>query len=459
MKKWLYLLPLVFLPALSVFFSSDDWFHLRVSHIDSLGQFLNFFSFEKTFQSISFYRPLTTQVFFFVFQRLFGLNPVPYHLFVLAVFLFSLYLVYKLAHKLLQNRWQANVTVLLYGFSVSNFTRLYFLSAFQEIGLVVFSLLSILSYLRSSRKPILAVLFFVLALLSKETAAVLPVILIALDYHSGRLNWRRTLPFFLILAPYLYLRFSQFGAVSGESYVWDFSPVKIANTLMWYVLWSIGAPELLVDYIGSGLKPVPRLFIDFPVWSFIILSLLLMTTAFLTVMFVKKIKSVDGQFILFAFLFIISLGPLLFLPQHKFSLELGLPLVWFSLATALFLPAKGKLPIAFLALYLVLNLSMNYLTYLHHYSVQRGIIARNVHQYITANYPQKPESSYFEFINDTLSFSPEWGSSKQISQAIGGSEMFRVVYSDPDYIVYFEDYPGKRPKGIKIALSTKMFLP
>lgn len=55
---------IIFLPVVGNFFSGDDWFHLRVAQINNIGEFLNFFSFFKTDQSIAFYRPLSTQVFF-----------------------------------------------------------------------------------------------------------------------------------------------------------------------------------------------------------------------------------------------------------------------------------------------------------------------------------------------------------------------------------------------------------
>lgn len=460
MRKLLFTLPILYFPSLIIFFSSDDWFHLRVSQINSVSQFLNFFSFEKTAQAIAFYRPLPTQVFFFILQKLFGLNPIPYHILVLSCFFISLILVYRLAKTLLNSEPKALFSTLIYAFSVSNFTRIYFLSAFQEISLVIFSLLCVLSYLRKNlHSQIIALLFFILALLSKETAVFLPLILLIIDWSRKKINFGKLVPYGLILVPYLYLRLFQFGLASGETYLWNFSPLKAANTLMWYVLWSIGAPELLVDYIGTGLRPIPLFFTNFPIWWMIILGFLLPTIITLIILSLKKIRTINRNLIVFVFLFLVSLGPVIFLPQHKFALELGLPLVWFSLAVAWLLPNRGKLLWIFFGFYLSLNLSMNYLTYLTHYSVRRGIIAKKVYEFVIQNYPEEPKGSHFEFINDVPTYTKEWGSSRQIANSIGGSEMFRVIYSDPDYNVYFEDYPGIRPQGSKITLSTQMFLP
>lgn len=454
------LLFFIYLPSFGNFFSADDWFHLRVSNVNKLSEFLNFFSFEKTAQSIAFYRPLPTQVFFFVFQKLFGTNPLPYHLFVIVCFGYSLYLINKLAGSLLNSEKKALLATIVYGLSASNFTRLYFLSAFQEIALVIFSLLCILNYLKQTiRHKLYAISFFILALLSKETAVVLPVILLLLNWYQKKIDFRKLLPFVFILLPYLFLRLGKFGGAVGETYGWNFSPVKAGNTFMWYGLWSVGAPELLLDYIGSGLRPISRFFTDFLIWWPLIIWPLLANIALLIYLFIKKIRVLDRKVIFLCTSFVISLLPVLFLPQHKFAVELGLPLVWFSLAVVWLLPENNKIVILFVLVFLSLNLPMNILTAQTHYSVGRAKVSKKVYDFVMKNYPNKPSNAYFEFINDTKVYTPEWGSSRQISNSIQGSEMFRFIYNDPNYSVYFEDIPVSQPVNkTKISLSSKIFL-
>ncbi len=459
MKKnsltYILLSTIFFIPSLLNFFSGDDWFHLRVSQIGSFKEFLNFFSLVRTSQSIAFYRPLPTQGFFFIFQRLFGLNPPPYHLFVLFCFGYSLYLLHHFVKLLTANKQVAIIAVLIYGFSVSNFTRLYFLSAFQEIALVIFSLLTLTSYLENKRKK--SLVFFLLALLSKETAIVLPFLIIITAWLNKKIKIPNFLPYFALLVPYLYLRFRVFGATAGDTYLWNFSPVKALNTLTWYILWAIGSPELLVDYIGSGFKPIPRFFTDFHLWwPWIILPLVILILLSVYLLFKNYVK--ERRNITYGVLFfMLSISPVLFLPTHKFSLELGLPLVGFSLVMALLLP-KSKLANLFLVVFIFYNLAMNYLTYTTHYSVNRGKISQKTYEYFVRNYPKEPTNSYLEFINDTPSYTKEWGSSRQVSNAIGGSELFRVLYHDPGYTVYFEDFPFARPQMQVIKISSKIFL-
>lgn len=457
MKKVILLPILIFLPALLVFFSGDDWFHLRISQISSIREFLNFFSFSHTAQSAAFYRPLPTQVFFYLFQNIFGLNVLAYHLFVLVCFGFSLYLVYLFSKRELKDGKQALISTLIYGFSVSNFTRLYFLSSFQEIALVIFSLLCLLTFPRSKIK---AIIFFLLALICKETAIVLPLLLILFNFKFIRKNIAKLFPFVIIAVIYSYFRFFIFGNATGDSYIWNFSPAKAGNTLMWYTLWSFGAPELLVDYVGSGFKILPKFFSDYPIWGKIILTLLLGTVFSSSLLFFQKLKKIDYAFITYLLFFFVTILPVLFLPSHKFTLELGLPLVGFSLAMSWFSSKKHKILFAFFSImYLSLNLSMNYLTYTRHYSVSRGEISQNVFNYISQHYPTYPTGYYFLFINDSGDFGPEWGQSKQISQALSGSDFFKVFYKLPNAKVYYQDIPEAIPEGLKpIYLSTKQFL-
>jgi len=469
MKKYwplfiIFLSFLIFSPDFFNFFSSDDWFHLQISQIGNFRDFLGFFSFSPNQYSAAFYRPLSTQVFFFVFQKLFGLNAWPYYLFVFLVFGFSLWLVYRLAKAIFKNEKQSLLALVFYSLSVTHFTRLYFLSAFQEILMTTFVLLAILSYLRkpSWKTNLLTALFFVLALLSKETAIVLPLILVLIDWLKGRFRFKRLIPLLVIILPYLYLRFFHFGQIGGDSYLWNFSLKKLFNTFFWYGLWSFGTPELLVDYVSGGLKILPRFFSDFPFWSKIILTLVGFTLFSFTALSISHFKKINFKNIWFSLgIFIIALLPVLFLPWHKFTLELTLPMVGFSFLLAeICLTKRSWLTTLFISLFIILNLSMNYLTYQRHYSVSRSQIAKKVYQYFIHNYPQYPDDQYFEFINDQEVGNKIWGMSKQVAFAVGDDNFFQVLYHNKNIKVFYQDLSEERPKNKKaININSTIFLP
>lgn len=452
----------IFLPSFTNFFFGDDWFHLSVIQINSVKEFFNFFSLTQNAQTAGSFRPLATQVYFFIFYHLFGLNPLSYHLFNFLVFAANLYLINKLAIIWLDKK-TAPWAIFLYAISATNFVKMYFLSAFQETLMVFFILLSIIFFLREKnvRNQILSLAFFILSLLCKETAMVLPAILLGYQVIYRKWNFIKIFPYLIILGVYLYVRFKLFGKVQGESYIWDFSPKKIANTFFWYVNWSFGAPEFMVDYVSSSLRVVPKFFSDFYGWAYPLLVLMSATIITAVGLVLKQARKLNRNTLFFIFGFIVSIAPLLFLPWHKFTIELTLPMVFFCLLLAQLLRGdKSILKYLFIVAFITLNLTSNFLSFSHHYSVSRAKVAKRVFDYITYNYPEKPAGKYIEFINNpdfNIKNEPV-GESKEISYAISNSDLFKVLYHDLSYSVYFQDIAGTRPKGERIKIISTAFL-
>lgn len=467
---WLITLSLVlFLPSVFTFFAADDWYHLRISAVSDLNQFINFFSFLKTDQSASFYRPLSTQVFFFLNQSFFGLNAFYYHLIVMVFFATSLILLFNLTLKLSQNKSFSLLVLFMYSISATHFTRLYFLSAFQEILMFTLLLLSFSFYLPHKLKSYtLSIITFLFALLSKETAIIFPFILII--YHlvwGGPLTLSRVWnplflknnkkvllkisPFVAILLVYLFLRFFLFGGIEGDSYTWDFSLKKLLNTYFWYFLWSLGTPEFLVDYVSGGFRVLPRFFDVLPVWSTVILALLFFSFFSLGFLVVNT-KKVSKIIILGLGIFVFGLLPVAFLPWHKFTLELTLPLWGFCLFVASFLYYTDKkwLGLIFILVFIIFNLITNYLSFKTNYIVSRAEISKKVYNFFSSNHPFYPSESIFYFINDKKNLDPIWGLSKQIAFATSKSELFKVIYKNPKINVYFEDLDSNIPRDKNI---------
>lgn len=449
----------IFLPSLTNFFSGDDWFHLKISQVSNLNEFWNFFSFKQNQFSASFYRPLSTQTFFFVFQSLFRFNTFFYHLFVYIIFFSSLFLIYKLCILFMSSK-RSFVVVLIYGLSATNFTRLYFLSAFQEVLMVFFLLISFWVYLKMDSSKYLSIIFFILALLSKETAVVFPAVLVLFDYlRKRKISWINFI-FIGLSVIYLYPRLFIFKTASGDSYVWDFSISKALNTSFWYTLWSFGAPEFLVDYVSSGFRILPRFFQVLPVWSEVILVLTLTTLASFTSIFVKRFKKLDRIGIFGILLFGLGILPVMFLPWHKSTLELGLALLGFAIFISSLMPEKrDRLFKLFLVLFISLNLASIYLLRVTNYSVSRARISLNVVNFLNQNYPVYPNGKYFEFINDKGVNNSDWSSPVQVALASSNSDLFAAYYRKRDVKVFYENFlnPDIPEKDI-IKLPTSYFL-
>lgn len=454
---------IIFSPSIGNFFFGDDWFHLRISEISSPGEFFNFFSFSQTPQSTTFYRPISTQVFHFLFGAIFGLNPFPYHVFILLLFATDLYLLFRVVKKITGSTKQSLLTLFLYGISATHFVKFYYLAASQEIIMLFFGLLMIVSYLRKPTivNRILSVLFFVLAILSRETAIILPVVLLIIDWGKKEFNFRRVIPYLIILIPYLYFRLFIFGGTLGDSYIWDFSIKRAINTLGWYTLWSVGVPELLVDYTSSGFKLLPRFFTDLPNYYLIILTLTGLSISGFAFLVLKNIRKLNRKILSSVGIFLIGVSPVIFLPWHKFALELTIAMIGFCMVFSGFL-IKEKIKILSLGLvilYIALNLWTNFLNYKINYSVRRAQLSQNIFNYFNSQYPKLPENAYFEFLNDTPDFGQAWGSSKQVAAATSRSDLFKVLYKNPSVEIYFQDFADPRPKNKqKIEVSSYMFL-
>jgi hypothetical protein len=439
---------LIFSPAIGNFFSADDCFHLRVVQITNIGQFFNFFSFTRNNQSIAVYRPLSTQLFFWTFYNIFKFNAWVYFLFGLVLFAIILINIYSLTKELRFSKNISLLTTLIYGVSASNFTRINFISAYQELFLVLFVLLAIRSYLRKSK---IYILFFILALF-------LGLLILAdfLKKQKIKNKLKEYFLVFLITTIYLILRIFVFKGADGDSYIWDFSIKKATNTLMWYVFWSFGAPEFLVDYVGSGLKIVPKFFTDIPFWSQIILIQFGALLACFSTILIVNLKEIKIFLFSCAF-FLLSIFPVLFLPWHKFTLELGLPLIGFSILISVLVLNKKIIGIIFIIFYIILNLTTIFLLNGRNYSVTRGKITNKIYQYFSKNYPVYPKDKYFRFVNDTNPKAKQWGSSKQVSYALSGSDFFKVFYKNKNVKVFYDDFDLSPPTNT-INLSSKQFL-
>jgi len=433
------------LPSTAFFFGGDDWFLLRVAQIHHLPEFINFFSFGHTAQSTSFYRPLPQQLFLFIFSKSFGLNAAPFHVFVLVCFGISLSLLYQFFGLLKLSKSSRLTGTFIYALTAANFARIYFLSAFQDVLLPLFALAALISFLNNRR--IMTALFTILALTSKETAIVLPLLFVVSSYFIDRkINWQNVIISTFITGLYIVFRYSLFGFPVGDTYIWDFSFYKSLNTLFWYILWSFGVPEFFVDYIGPGLIPIARFWKDYPLVG----PAIFLATAIMIFLLLQQIlhyKRPPKLLIMGILIFTISLIPVSFMPTHKFTHALSVPLIGFSISVS-YLLHQGRAAKPFLCIYLIVNLvSQNYL-YTRHYSVNRSRVSQKVYQLFTDRYPRPPGNQQFVFIG------PQ---NKQLALALSKSDFFRVFYNDNNYQVYYQDIDQLLPTESTITIDSNQF--
>lgn len=460
----------LFYPAFSTFFTNDDFFHLAISRARSLKDFLSFFNLWSSAGSFPNYRPISIQVYYFFGRVISGLNPVGYRLISFAVFFLVIYLVYLFVKRITKSETISLISAFLYATSATHFAHLYYSGAFQELSLVLFFLISSIYFFDFLRKTrlryyLISILAFILALMSKETAVVLPFILALLFLYSRKQKARLTvkrfvgliIPYLLILVGYFYLRVFHYGFATGDSYIWDFSIKRSVNTLGWYGLWSLNLPEMLVDFVGPGLRFNPNLF---RYWSKEIIPILILflveIVSIFYLIFKSKILNRKSLFITLFCLswFLITLVPVLFLPLHKFTFYLTLPIIGvvFFISYLLITNYQLLITVVFVASWLALSFLTLKLTSETNWITQGAKTARNVYKYFQTN-GGKYKGKTIVFYDTKDDSSLPWSPTQVLKDVLSNNNFFQVFYDGKLAVLY-----GGKQKGNPNAIPSRQFL-
>lgn len=417
---------LIYYPVLFNFFAQDDFSLLLVSQAKNLKEFLLFF---RPLKTGIFYRPLSMQLYFFLTNTLFGLRPLAFHLVAFIFHLANIFLVYLLIKIITKNKLTALCVSFCFAVSSIHFMSLFWICEFSLILSAFFSLLAFINYL--NKKPSLFMLFFLLALLSNESTATLPFVILSYEFvFKRRFVFRKLfLPLSFIIC-FILLRFFFFPTSLGEFYKFEFSLSQFLSNLRWYLLRSLSLPELIKDFLRKS----PLLKIN------LLSSLIFLVSGFLIpTLFLSKKKKLDLKILLFAFLwFTLSLLPVIFMPKHLLSsyLTLGLPgilLFWLNGLSSM--PKKLKRPlvlISFSSFFLSSLLSVRFLQE-HHWIVYRAKLAEQNLKPLLEECPKFEKNDLIYFKNTK----PE--ASKELYLAMAGEAAVKV-FCKPTLKVFFEDF-------------------
>ncbi len=455
---------IVFLPSFTNFFTHDDFFHFKISRPESIKEFASFFNPLNNPEGWNYYRPLTTQVFYFVGANILNYKPLFMHILNFFFFALVIGLVYKLIFELTQKQETALTATFLYALSSSHFSKLYFLGAHQEIGLAfnfIFSCYLFTKFLLTQENYLYrgAILLFIFSLMSKETAVVLPLVLGLIFFYlklQNRLNFKWTklitllLPFAILDLIYGFFKL-QAGLPQGDSYIWDFSP-RILNTLAWYGLWSLNLPEMFVDFIGPGLNINQRLFLWKP-WVQIVIVLFGLQILVLLIIFFNQLKYLFEKYITFIFgfvWFVVTLLPVVFLPWHKFVFYLTLPMIGVVFVLSQIIK-NSRLKIVFLVFFCLTSFFSLVLSYKTHWVVQGAKTARRVKDHIDNNYADIKEHKQIIFYNIQSEQDLPWLPTNNLKNALSGNNFFEVFYDGEINAVYLEELGNlEKYQGVRI---------
>ena len=452
---------IIFSPGFSTYFHQDDFLHLEQSQTPRqlIGAF-NLFSKGE----FPFYRPIPTQLDFCLGQRIFSLNPFGYHVINFIVFFINIILVYILVSKIVKNKTVGSIASLFFAINSTHFPPLYSPAYVHELLYVFFGLLVVtfyLSYLSSNKLYyyFYSLICFVLALMTKETAVILPGILFLCNILLTQKNSlkeliKRLLPFAAILFIYLFGHVFYYGLAQNTSYQVIIGKQNL-NILFWYFLWALSVPNILIDFIGPGLKINPVFFAigNWRSYLFITLIPILLSILFFLILrtFQLNNKLLRKYIILGIGWFVIGLIPLIIFPLHKLATEQAFSLVGLSLILGVSvyfnLPRHKYFALLFSILFLIMATNSIILARKTHWIVRSANQAKNTIDYIQTRVPFLKDSDIIYFKNGEVKL-PTYGSSKQIYYALGNGVGLKIIFAKPNLRLYFEDI-NILPKKLK----------
>jgi hypothetical protein len=184
-----------FLPTLKLGFYADDF-----QYFDIYSTHPSFLQLVDATRLGGYLRPLAYDLYLPGAYSIFGIHPTPFHLVILACVMAAAHLVYRISWTMYGSHRAAGFAALLFGTSIVHATVIGWISCSADGFATLFALLATLWYLRG--RTALSCVAYVLGVLTKEVAAVLPVALLFLGWSQfgSRVTFRRTLPHLVVMS-------------------------------------------------------------------------------------------------------------------------------------------------------------------------------------------------------------------------------------------------------------------
>jgi protein O-mannosyl-transferase len=249
------------------------------------------------------YRPLTN-LWLCANYALFGLSPTWWHLATVALHVLITYLVFLVAYELVRDRGTAFTAGLLFGIHPVHVENVAWVSAVNDLLMSALLLASFLVFLRSRNaygkaKPGLSLALFALALLTKETAVVFPVLILVFSWmfvaetsESWRMRAARSIrtsaTFFGVLLVYLVARwFAVRSAASTQATVIGWTTMVLTwPSILWFDVRHLVLPIALSEFYPSHYVASPGL------RTFVLPAVLLIAITISVLFGIRRLKNV-----------------------------------------------------------------------------------------------------------------------------------------------------------------------
>jgi hypothetical protein len=460
-----------FYKAFKLNFFKDDFAFLNLARINYPTQFLAFFSPWRNY----FYRPLGTEVFYFLIE-LFKLNEWQRHVLVFSVFFVGLVYLYRSLLLVSKNKRFSFLVVLFYALNFSHVFQLYWLATFQEIAL--FTSLCLSFYQTLNHRHLLAVLFFLGACLSKETAILYPVFLSGyfwLTQGKKTHYLKKLLPLFLISAVFLVIfKFTGESVSQIDLYRIQLQPKLIINNWLWYFLWSLGAANFFPEYFSSLLKPplpdfykafIPfeaKIYAGFLIAYWLIFITILMICLFKQLVKLKQLNKVGLFGFGFFTLFICPTLPII----HRWMVRLTLPLLAVVMVQVylleITLSTKQKLIAPLGSLLIVCYLGYNFFGIKVHessssYFLESRFINNSI-KYFSAHRQAVLATNSVYFQDPLPGDTNPWGGSEKLKVTYWGQSFFQYYFPEKKITAVYSFEHKKIPATAMIVQARNLLI-
>lgn len=319
---------LLFKNSFFTYFFQDDWFLLAISKIKAVGDFLHFFI--PRFD-VQFYRPLSHEIFYFIGQHLFGLNPLGFHAVAWIFFIANIILVWKLSKIFLADKKLSLLFAFLYATSAIHYNSLFWIINFSYILVGFWYFAGFLIFVKSGnsgRTNFLLNVIFILGLLSNEFMITFPAILFIYILLFKSRHLRKYFPLLtglvVIVLFYLFVRLFIFKPSYG-TYQFVFNK-SVISSYRFFVLFFLNWPETMKDQMITFYRVNGRFLQTFSSEFYIFLTnLALFAIVFILLPVISFIANAKYKLFIFkkykelffALLwFLINLLPIIFIPSH-----------------------------------------------------------------------------------------------------------------------------------------------
>jgi len=238
------------------FFSDDDLDHMGNAREASAPYYLRALALPRLGGEQNF--RAAAHAYYWIMVRTADLDIKKYIAGIHAIHLVNVGLVFWLALLLGAGPAAACGAALLFTFSMATFDVFWNTMYIFELLCTTFILLSLITYVRGYL--IVSLIFFWLALKSKEIAIALPVVLAAYEYWLGERKWKRILPFFAI-SLLMGVQAIRENAGRDNDYSLRFTLAALRKTTQFY-----SGALLFIPWAGLSILAIPLLFRNRKVW-------------------------------------------------------------------------------------------------------------------------------------------------------------------------------------------------